>query len=88
MASDLDLHSLPFHSPGFTDNPLYTALFLRHSDKTSAAKNNRYLHLVQTRGLIPLVNDNHVDNLKEILVCVFFGLIINNQPNKTERQCV
>ena len=44
-------------SPGFKNNPLYTALW-RHSDKTSAVINNHYLDL--------LVNDNHMDNnLKE-----------------------
>ena len=33
----------------------------------SAAINKHYLNLVQMRVLIPLVNDNHVDNnLKEI----------------------
>ena len=32
-------------------------------------------------GLISLVNDNHMDNsLKEILVYVYFGSIVNNQP--------
>ena len=34
----------------------------------------------QTRGFISLVNDNHVDkNIKEILVSVFFGSIVNNR---------
>ena len=48
-------------SPGFTDNPMSTAL-LRHSNKNSAAINNRY------RALITLAIDNHVDiYLKEIL---------------------
>ena len=37
--------------------------------------------LNQRRGLILLVNDNHVDNnLKEILVYVYFGSIVNNLP--------
>ena len=32
-------------------------------------------------GLIPLVNDNHVDNnLKEILVYVYYGSNVNNRP--------
>ena len=32
-------------------------------------------------GLISLVNDNHADsNLKEILVYVYFGSIVSNQP--------
>ena len=56
--------------PGFTGNPLYTAIW-HHSDKNNAATriNNHYLDFVQTRGLISLVNDYHVDNnLKEILV--------------------
>ena len=61
-------------SPGFKDNPLYIALW-RHSDKTSAVINNHYLDL--------LVNDNHVDNnLKEKLVYVYFGSIVNNQARK------
>ena len=35
------------------------------------------------RGLITLVNDNHMDNyLKEILVFVYYGSIVNNQPQK------
>ena len=33
------------------------------------------------QGLITLVNDNHMDNyLKEILVFVYYGLIVNNRP--------
>ena len=33
-------------------------------------------------GLITLVSDNHVDNyLKEILVFVYYGSIVNDQPN-------
>ena len=67
-------------SSGFTDNPLYAAL-CRHSDKNSAATNNRYLDFVQTRGLISLDSDNHVDNnLKEIFVSVYYGSIVNNRP--------
>ena len=32
-------------------------------------------------GLISLVNDNHMDNnLKEILMYEYFGLIVNSQP--------
>ena len=50
-----------FPSPGFTDYPLYTALW-HHSDKNSAAINNRYLDFKQTRGLILFVIDKHVDN--------------------------
>ena len=46
----------------------------------SAAINNHYLDFVQTRGLISLVNDNHVDNnLKEILVHAYFGSTVNNR---------
>ena len=49
-------------------------------DKNSAAINNRYLDFVQTRGLFSLVNDIHVDtNLKEILLYVYFGSILNNR---------
>ena len=45
------------------------------------AINNRYLDFVQMHGLISLVNNNHIDNnLKEILVYVYFGLIVSNQP--------
>ena len=48
------------------------------------AINNRYLDFVQTRGLISLVNDNHVNNnLKEILVFVYIGSIVNNRPENT-----
>ena len=61
-------------SPAFTDNPLYTALW-HHSNKNSMAINNRYLD--------SLVNDNHVDNnLKEILMYVYYGSIVNNPPKK------
>ena len=45
--------------------------------------NNRSLEFVQTRSLISLVNDNHVDNNnKEILVYVYFGSILNNLHKK------
>ena len=78
-------------SPGFTDNPLYTALW-RHSDKNSAAINIRYLHFIQTRGLISLVNADHGDNsLKEILVFVYYGSIVNNRPSNlpiTQRRLI
>ena len=38
-------------------------------------------------GLISLGNDNHVyNNLKEIFVYVYFGTIVNNQPNKATYQ--
>ena len=64
---------------GFTDNPIYRT-FWRHSDKNSAAIDNRYLDFVQTRSLISLVNDNHVDNnLKDILGYVYFGSIVTNR---------
>ena len=57
-------------SPGFTDNPLCTALW-RHSDKNCTAIGNSYLDFLPTRGLISLVNNNHMDNtIKEILVYV------------------
>ena len=56
--------------------------FTRH-DKNSAAVNESYLDFVQTRGLISLVNGNHVDNsLKKILVSVNYGLVVNNPPKK------
>ena len=52
------------------------------SDKNRTAINSRYQNFLQTRSLISLVNDNHVDNnLKEILVCVYLGSIVNNRPN-------
>ena len=39
------------------------------------------------RGLISLINDNHVDNnLKEILVYVYFGAIVINRPKKQTNQ--
>ena len=42
---------------------------------------NRYLDFEETRGLISLINDNHVDNnIKEILVYVNLGSIVNNRP--------
>ena len=54
----------------------------RHSDKNSAALSNHSLDFVQTRDLTSLVNDNHVaNNLKEILVYVYFGSIVNNRNN-------
>ena len=78
-------------SPGFTDNPFYTAI-CRHSDKNTcsaplnvryidfaainvccldfAAINDFYLDLVETRGLISLVNDKHMDNKLEDLAYV------------------
>ena len=49
----------------------------------SAAINNRYLMFVQTRGLITLVSDNHVDSCrKEILAFVYHGSIVNNRSQK------
>ena len=49
------------------------------------AINNRNLDFVQTRGLILLINDNHADNyLKEILLYVYFGLIVKIDTKKTE----
>ena len=56
-------------SSGFRDNPLYKALW-RRSDKNSADINNRYLDFVQTRGLISLVNDNHMDNNLMVFWCM------------------
>ena len=70
----------------FFDNPFCTAL-CHHSDKNSAAINNRYLHFVQKRDLLSLVNDDHVDNnLKEILVYVYFGSIVISRPKNTHTQ--
>ena len=43
--------------------------------------NNHCLDFVQTLGWILLVSDHHVDNnLKDILVSVYCGLIVNNLP--------
>ena len=74
VESYLGLHCLPMSQSRF---------YRRHSDKNSAAINNRYLDFVQTCGLISLVNDNQVDNLTEILV---YGpgsiLIIHGFPYK------
>ena len=54
-------------------------LFTRHSDKNSAAVNSRYLDFVQTRGLILLMNDNHVEhNLRENSVYVYYVKNVNN----------
>ena len=39
--------------------------------------NDRYLYFVQTRGLISLVNDNHVDNKFKSN----FGVYNNNNNN-------
>ena len=63
-----------------------TSLRGRHSDKNSAAI-NRYLDFAQTRGLIPLVNDNHVENMfAEILAFVYYGSIENDQPKTRKRR--
>ena len=36
--------------------------------------------------MISLVNDNHMDNnLKEILVYVYLGSIVNNEPKHDEK---
>ena len=56
----------------------------RHSDN-SVATNNYYMDFVQMRGLISLVNDNHMDNnLKEILVCIL-RLDCKNWPQKMKK---
>ena len=69
-------------SPDFADNPLYKALW-GHRDKNSMAIGNHYLDFLQMCSLISLVNDNHVDNnLKEILLFVYYGLIVNSRPKK------
>ena len=59
---------------------LQITLFTRHSDKKSAAINNRYLDFVQTRGLIWLVNDNHVDTTLR----KFWRLYTNNRPENAK----
>ena len=42
-----------------------------------------YLNFVQTGGFISLFKVNHVDNnLKEIMVYVYFGRIVNNRSKK------
>ena len=39
-----------------------------------------------TRGLITLVNDNHMDNyLKDILAFVYHGYIANSRPNESTK---
>ena len=64
----------------FTDNLLYMVL-KGHSNKNSAAINNRYLDFVQMRVLFSLANDNRVDsNLKEILVYLYLGSVVNSRP--------
>ena len=78
-AFGLGLLCLPMSQCRFY-NPLYTALW-HHSDKNSMSINNRYLDFVQMHCLISLVNDNHIaNNLKGILVHVYFGSIVNNPP--------
>ena len=57
---------------------LSTALW-HHSDKNSVAINNRYLGFVK-RGLITLVNDNHVDNFKDFFGVCILWIIVNNRP--------
>ena len=60
----------------FTDNPLSTEL-RSHSDKNSSAVNNRYRI---SSNAITLANDNHIGKyLKEILVFVYYGWIVNNR---------
>ena len=84
-ASDLGLHCLPIPSLSFTDNQLYKALW-HHSDKNRAAIHDHYLDVVQTRGLISLVNNNHMDNhLKEIGFCMLWLNCKQTAPKKTER---
>ena len=62
VASDLGLHCLQMSQSRF---------YTQHSDKNTAAINNCFLDFVQTRDLILLLNDIHVDNnLTEILVYV------------------
>ena len=52
------------------------------------ARNNHYLDFTELQGLISLVDDNYVDNnLKEMLVYVYFGSIVNNQP-KNISDCI
>ena len=43
---------------------------------------------IQTRCFISLVNNNHVNNrLKETLVYVHYGSIVNNRPKKCFINC-
>ena len=50
------------------------------------AISNRYLDFVQMRGLISMVNDNHVDNsLNEISVQVYYGPAVNIRPKMGEK---
>ena len=67
-------------SPDFTDNPLYTALW-RHVDKNSPALNNRFADFVRTRVLILLVSIHVENNLKENLMYIYFGSIVNTEQN-------
>ena len=66
-------------------------ILLCHSDKNCAAINNYYLDFLQMPGLNSLVNDNHIaNNLKEILVYVNLGSIVNNRPKNywmSGKQC-
>ena len=54
---------------------LQITLFTRHSDvkvTRIAPTINRYLDFVQKRCLISLVNDNHVDNIIKVGVCILW----------------
>ena len=52
----------------------HSRFVVNKSDKNSAVINNRCLAFVQTRGLILLVKDYHVeDSFREILMYVYFG---------------
>ena len=66
---------------GLSVNPKMFNLGIEFGSETCCGfhiVNNWLVHL--TCGLISLVNDNHVDNnLKEILVYVYFGLILNDK---------
>ena len=57
---------------------LITLALRRHNDKNSVLPG-----FCLTRGLITLVNDDHVDNyLKEILASVYYWSIGNSRPKK------
>ena len=72
-----------FFGNGLIDDVIvigWTDLDFKISRALNMAINNYYLDFIQPPALISLVNDNHMDNnLKEILVFVYFGSIVNNQ---------
>ena len=71
-------------SPGFTDNPLYTALW-RYSDKNSTSINNSYLEFVQMLfAWINFIGQPQSHGWQQYDSLVALGLLINNQPKNIQ----